>query len=141
MQILSLKHENKILVKSLRKRDEGRAGKLSHGDKASCDFTAENKEALSSNSEVAYYCLLSSNFVNLLGSSFCDIQSVPLFICSVYFFNVFQVEMTGDETVMDSTETVRNIDARQLKLLDILKVILVLIIPIIGYYFYQYQVV
>ncbi|PWA99738.1 WPP domain-interacting protein 2 [Artemisia annua] len=101
-QILSLKHENKILVKSLRKRDEGRGGKLSHDDKASSDFTAENKEALSSNSEV---------------------------------------EMAGDETVMDSTETVRNIDARQLKLLDMVKVILVLIIPIIGYYFYQYQAV
>ncbi|GKE27834.1 hypothetical protein Tco_1443218, partial [Tanacetum coccineum] len=45
-KILSLKHENKILVKSLRKRDGGYAETLSHGDKASSDFTTENKEAL-----------------------------------------------------------------------------------------------
>ncbi|GJS53262.1 WPP domain-interacting tail-anchored protein 1-like protein [Tanacetum coccineum] len=32
--IASLKHENKILVKSLWKRDEGHAEKVSHGDKA-----------------------------------------------------------------------------------------------------------
>ncbi|GJZ43785.1 WPP domain-interacting tail-anchored protein 1 [Tanacetum coccineum] len=51
-QIASLKHENIILVKSLRKRDEGHAEKVSHGDKASSDFTTENKEAMSSNSEV-----------------------------------------------------------------------------------------
>ncbi|GJS36371.1 WPP domain-interacting tail-anchored protein 1-like protein [Tanacetum coccineum] len=51
-QIASLKHENKILVKSLRKRDEGHTEILSHGDKASSDFTTENKEAMSSNSEV-----------------------------------------------------------------------------------------
>nr|GEY77172.1 WPP domain-interacting tail-anchored protein 1-like [Tanacetum cinerariifolium] len=50
-QIASLKHENKILVKSLRKRDEGHAEILSHGDKANNDFSTDNKEALSSNSE------------------------------------------------------------------------------------------
>nr|GFA79485.1 WPP domain-interacting tail-anchored protein 1 [Tanacetum cinerariifolium] len=50
--IASLKHENKILVKSLRKRDEGHAEILSHGDKASSDFSTDNKEALSSNYEV-----------------------------------------------------------------------------------------
>nr|GFC01140.1 WPP domain-interacting tail-anchored protein 1-like [Tanacetum cinerariifolium] len=77
MQIASLKHENKILVKSLRKRDEGHAGILSHGDKASSDFSTDNKEAISSNSEV---------------------------------------EMASNETLMDSTEAVRNIDARKLKL-------------------------
>nr|GEW25533.1 WPP domain-interacting tail-anchored protein 1 [Tanacetum cinerariifolium] len=70
-QIASLKHENKILVKSLRKRDEGHAEILIHGDKASSDFTTYNKEALSSNSEMA-----------------------------------------SNETVMDSTEAVRNISAR-----------------------------
>nr|GEW02726.1 WPP domain-interacting tail-anchored protein 1 [Tanacetum cinerariifolium] len=73
-QIASLKHENKILVKRLRKRDEGHAEIRIHGDKASSDFTTYNKEALSSNSEMA-----------------------------------------SNETVMDSTEAVRNISARVTK--------------------------
>nr|GEW25070.1 WPP domain-interacting tail-anchored protein 1 [Tanacetum cinerariifolium] len=64
--IASLKHENKILVKSLRKRDEGHAEILSHGDEASSDFSTDNKEAISSNSEIVTKFVSSLNPVFLV---------------------------------------------------------------------------
>lgn len=58
MQISSLKQENKILVKRVKRTDVDPAVKVSHGDKArSNDFTTENKEDLSTSFEVAYISL------------------------------------------------------------------------------------
>nr|GFC60060.1 WPP domain-interacting tail-anchored protein 1-like [Tanacetum cinerariifolium] len=76
-----LKKELSFVKGRVRKRDEGHAEILSHCDKASSDFSTDNKEALLSNSKV---------------------------------------EMASNETVMDSTEAVRNINARQLKLFGLL---------------------
>nr|GEY52913.1 kinesin 1 [Tanacetum cinerariifolium] len=46
-----LKKELSFVKGRVRKRDEGHAEILSHGDKVSSDFSTDNKEALSSNSE------------------------------------------------------------------------------------------
>ncbi|XP_071706721.1 WPP domain-interacting tail-anchored protein 1-like [Rutidosis leptorrhynchoides] len=100
-QISTLKQENFFSVKSLKKTEKGPDVKVIHADKAS-DFVTENKEALSTISEV---------------------------------------EKTCNETVMQSTEkTIRNIDARQLKAKDILKVLLILIVPLLGVLLYQVKV-
>ncbi|KAI3704708.1 hypothetical protein L1987_74935 [Smallanthus sonchifolius] len=48
-----------------------------------------------------------------------------------------EVETACKETVTDSTEAARDIDARQLKTKDILLVLLILIIPLIGVLLYQ----
>lgn len=52
----------------------------------------------------------------------------------------FELEKACNETVMESTETIRNIDARQLKAKDFLKVLLILIVPLFGFLLYQIQV-
>ncbi|KAK1440762.1 hypothetical protein QVD17_06593 [Tagetes erecta] len=49
----------------------------------------------------------------------------------------FEVEKTCNETVTNSTEAARDIDARQLRTKDILLVLLILIIPLIGALIYQ----